>query len=190
MSMRRLLRSQLVQSWNECIAADYAVQQINSERSLQAALWARLKERLDPARRRMFIEPAMSLLDAGGSETKYPDLVVCNTRSVIGIIELKFLPRKWPNWKKDIATFSWIMSHQARLGDRNVRHRGVQPDAKKYRIASDALYVWAGIHIEDGLQLSQDVEPNLSRNFVELHAYTRKGEVPRVWPLPRQTQGG
>ena len=100
MVKRRLLKAQILEAWSECITGDYARQRINSERSLQASLWSELNDRLDERTRRMFIEPRLSCETEKSprrdNTVRYPDLVVCNTRSVIGIIELKYRPRAKP----------------------------------------------------------------------------------------------
>jgi hypothetical protein len=87
MASRALLRLQIVKAWRLTICKDYAAERINSERSLQAALWSRLNttlsEKLPPKSRRMFIEPRMTV----AGKALYPDIVICNTRQVIGIIE-------------------------------------------------------------------------------------------------------
>lgn len=89
MANRALPKKQVREAWRQSITIDYALQRINSERSLQASLWSNLNAQLAPRSRRMFIEPCMS---ASGStkQLQYPDLVICNSREVIGIIELKY----------------------------------------------------------------------------------------------------
>src|SRR5690606_13711830 len=83
---------------------------INSERSLQASLWARLNKILPRTNRRMFIELGLSI-SGTNHQVRYPDIVICHSRSVIGISELKYLPRTRPAWQKDIATFRWIVEN-------------------------------------------------------------------------------
>jgi len=99
MKQRSLIKSQIIRAWTESIEDDYCSQRINSERSLQASFWAHLNNML-PKNRRLFIEPV------GASLIKLiPDIVVCNTRAVISVIELKYLPRAQPKHSQDIKTF-------------------------------------------------------------------------------------
>lgn len=103
MNRRGLLRGQLTQAWGMAIDEDYRRQRINSERSLQASLWSKLNVLLPPESRRMFIEPKLKATVAAldgqvKPEFRFPDIVICNTREVIGIVEVKYLPRAKPNW--------------------------------------------------------------------------------------------
>lgn len=183
---RTLLRSKLTQAWCECIKADYRSQRINSERSLQASFWSKLNPLLPSETRRLFIEPTMKIAVSkpNGQEKdhlKYPDIVVCNTRQIIGIVELKYQPRTGPTWKKDIATFKWISQHRNKISVSNVRFQGVEVDGTIYSLANDALFVWAGIHTPYPHRIGDQVSSELRQNFFELHADTHTGGEPAVW---------
>lgn len=171
MSNRSLLRRQIRQAWEQGLADDYASQRINSERSLQASLWARLNEILPRTNRRIFIEPGLSI-SGRDRQVRYPDIVICNSRSVIGIIELKYLPRTRPAWQKDIATFRWIVENKATLFVSNARFRGVNADARVYPLADDVLYVWAGVHAAADIDLQTLAGPEFRSCFLALHAQT------------------
>ena len=161
---RSLLRKQLFEAWSESIDKDYACQRINSERSLQASLWSKLNARLDPQTRRMFIEPGLKIeqeKQKHGSQIRYPDLVVCNTRVVIGIIEIKYRPRTKPVWKKDVASLEWIASNRDAIRVRNSRFRGIEADGRSYPLAANILFVWAGIHAKSDVIL-RDLLPSNS----------------------------
>lgn len=178
MNRRTMLRGQLRRAWREVIETDYARQRINSERSLQAALWARLDALLPPQTRRLFIEPTVSL--DGDSKRRAPDLVICNTRSVIGIVEIKYLPRAAPKWQKELETFRWILAHHHRLAVTNYRFRGVEVDSRAYPVAGDPLFAWAGVHARSGVRLADYLEEGPGFNFLELHAETVHGRQPRL----------
>ena len=92
MKQRALLKSQIIEAWHQCINNDYRLQRINSERSLQAAFWSQLNS-IFSENRRMFIEPGLVFENDGENNKLIPDLVICNKKEVIGIIELKYLPR-------------------------------------------------------------------------------------------------
>jgi hypothetical protein len=133
----------------------------------------------------MFIEPrlkakAPNLDGQVTQEFRYPDIVVCNTREVIGIVEIKYLPRAKPNWKKDLQTFSWIHKHRDQIVIQNVRHRGVATDSRAYPLSKDVLFVWAGVHVPSDVQICQNIDQGLANHFLELHAITRNGEHPEL----------
>jgi hypothetical protein len=41
--------------------------------------------------RRLFVEPRLTT--ANGSTGPLPDVVICDSRNIIGVVELKYLPR-------------------------------------------------------------------------------------------------
>jgi hypothetical protein len=95
---RRLLRAHLAAAWRQTIEQPYREQLINSERGLQVFFCSALMEAFkeDGVRRRLFVEPRLSV---GARETRrYPDIVICNQRSVIGVVELKYLPKGRPRY--------------------------------------------------------------------------------------------
>lgn len=179
MANRSLLKKQIREAWRQSISVDYAAQRINSERSLQASLWSNLNAILAPKTRRMFIEPCMSVPGLG-KQVRYPDLVVCNSKEVIGIIELKYLPRARPQWQKDVDTFHFLATHRKTITISNSRFRGVAADAHFYPLASDVLFVWAGVHAPCDLVLKEHVDPKLAPHFMALHAETQLSGVPNL----------
>lgn len=179
MTNRSKLRQQITEAWWKSINADYAAQRINSERSLQASVWANLNVVLPSETRRMFIEPCMSVPGAG-RQARFPDIVICNTREVIGIIELKYQPRGKPSWKKDLSTFHWVTEHRDSISISNARYRGVSADERVYPLSGTILYVWAGVHVACDLDLRSHIAPEVSRCFLALHAETQHGEAVNV----------
>jgi hypothetical protein len=169
MKHRGLLRKQITKAWNAAISQDYQRQRINSERSLQASLWSQLNSILPPKSRRMFIEPTLKIEREGTREFRIPDFVICNTKEVIGIIEIKYIPRAKPNWKKDVDTFDWICKNRNKLVVQNKRHRGVESDGRIYPISKDLLIVWAGVHRDSDLLIKDHFKPKVSDSFLELY---------------------
>ena len=174
MSSRRLLRRHITEAWRQSITTDYAAQRINSERSLQASVWANLNALLPIKTRRMFIEPRMSV-PGRVNQARFPDIVICNTREVIGIIELKYQPRIRPSWAKDLATFHWITKNRKKIVVSNLRFRGIEIDSHSYHLAENVLYAWAGVHAACEVDLTAHVAPAVSSCFLALHAETRCG---------------
>lgn len=170
MTIRTLLRSQITEAWHKSITIDYAAQRINSERSLQASLWSNLNALLPFKTRRMFIEPSLNVLD----KCRYPDIVICNTREIIAIIELKYLPRGKPTWSKDITTFHWLDENKKNVSITNTRFRGIEADKRTYSLAKNVLYVWAGVHAVSNTSLLEYINPILWPRFLALHAETQQ----------------
>jgi hypothetical protein len=92
MKHRSFIRSRIISAWRQCIEDDYCNQRINSERSLQASFWSHINASL-PKTRRLFIEPSLTIRGRSGVKRIIPDIVICNTREVISVVELKYLPR-------------------------------------------------------------------------------------------------
>jgi hypothetical protein len=183
MKGRRLIKSQIVDAWVDCVENDYASQRINSERSLQAAFWAHLNERL-PANRRLFIEPGISLCTRHGSKKIIPDIVVCNSREVIAVIELKYRPQGPPSYLKDIRTLDLIARNRGAITIANSRYSGPKSDAREYTCSSRILFVWAGVHhalSDDNTALYSDDYPALSGSFLQLHAATSRNDSPDIY---------
>lgn len=108
---------------------------------------------------------------------RYPDLVICNTRKVIGIVELKYQPRARPSWQKDVSTFHWIAEHSRSITISNRRFRGIESDSRVYPLSTDMIYVWAGVHAACDLRLEDHVAPELASQLLELHAETSRGQT-------------
>ena len=78
-----MLRELLNNAWNETVE-DYKASRINSERTLQAALYSRLRTRL-PTSTQVLCEPVISFELRGNL---IPDMVIAVGGDVIAIIEL------------------------------------------------------------------------------------------------------
>ncbi|MBT8396482.1 MAG: hypothetical protein KJN92_05935 [Gemmatimonadetes bacterium] len=140
---------------------------------------------MDEYNRRMFIEPQLKCEPGKSSSqattVKYPDLVVCNTRSVIGIIELKYRPKGKPAWEKDIETMKWVAANRKKLSVQNKRYKGVGVDGRIYPMSPYVLFVWAGIHAKSDVEVSDHISKRLQGCFLELHAETSRNRQPKVW---------
>jgi hypothetical protein len=183
---RRLLQQQITKAWRQCIEEDYCIQRINSERSLQASFWSRLNLLLSK-NRRMFIEPCLVIKTNTGTLRVYPDLVICNTKAVIGIVELKYQPRAKPNHIKDLATLSNVAQHRKHISISNQRFRGQFFDETVYSLSKHILFVWAGIHAstnstnKSSVPLYSTGYDHLKGCFMELHAETTVNSLPKIY---------
>lgn len=177
--MRAPLRRVLTEVWDEVIATDYANQRVNSERSLQAAVWAGLNKRLPPRTRRLFVEPSFVVGEEETSRRVCPDLVICNSRRVIAIIEVKYEPRRAPSVRKDLRTLQSLAKHGERMSLTNARYLGDAEESKTYQLTEKTIFIWAGVYRggDSTMQpLAIEVPPILAGRFQSLHAVTQRGE--------------
>ena len=180
--MRNQLRAIIIKSWSESIERDYARQRINSERSLQASLWGKLNEAIGP-QRRMFIEPGISYQENGIRKQIFPDIVICNSREVVAVIELKYHPKILRPFTKDLQSLNTISKYRKTISLRNSRFNGLEFDSKKYPCSQQILFVWAGVHrgTYDEINRPALKFEHLEGCFLELHAETKKSSSPEIY---------
>lgn len=120
-------------------------QVISSERALQVHFTARLMDLFweDGVKRRVFVEPKMQL-DTGARV--HPDLLICNARAIIGVVELKYQPRISPQYQKDFATFESLAAHCTAIEIDNERYRGPDGGGGRFALSADPMYLWAGVY--------------------------------------------
>jgi len=182
MKRRNLIKSQIIKAWKRSINSDYSSQRINSERSLQAAFWSHLNPLLTK-NRRLFIEPRMTIQTHKGKRKIYPDIVVCNTKQVISVIELKYLPRTNPRYEKDIKKLALIAKNRKKISIANVRFRGTEKDSREYTLSSSILFVWAGIHKKQkqiDYFLYSNGYKSLENCYLQIHAETELNSKPKI----------
>lgn len=173
MTLRKPLRRCIKAAWYECIEEDFKNHRLNSERSLQAAFWFRLTQKLaeDGKRtRQIFIEPHILLPDDVIPDKRniFPDLVICDSKQIIGIVELKYQPKKPPSFDKDLDTLQALWNCDGRdVGISNRRCLGPNSRIKKFHISSHLLIVWAGVHVA----VSDDVKHRILPGDIESHQY-------------------
>ena len=180
MSGRLLLRRQLYGSWQDTIQKHYQRQRINSERGLQVFFCASLLAAFEQAgvERRLFVEPRLTT--TSGTTGPLPDIVICNTKKIIGVVELKYMPRVVAKTDKDLKTLKWVASHPSCIRISNGRYLGVPRDETEYSLANNAVLCWAGVHRGLDGMLSSRVAKNVHPYFMELHAVTTKDQDPKV----------
>ena len=181
MARRNLLRRQLLIAWRETIRKFYQGQQINSERGLQVFFCQALMSQFDEAnvRRRIFVEPTLKAHNSSSSPK--PDVLICNRYRIIGVVELKYLPRAKADYGKDLQTLEWCGSHADRIQIRNERYMGHQWGDRYYRLANDAVLCWAGVFNRPiALSLLDKVSDQIYSQFMELHAVTVPGANPTI----------
>lgn len=184
MANRGVLRGQLSQAWRKTIKKAYNKQLINTERGLQVYFCMVLLPLLNKhhAPRTLFIEPHVRI----GKSSYYPDLVICDSRRVIGVVELKYLPRlsadKVP-FAKDVATLLALSTPNEELLIRNMRYLGVGRGRTEYEIADDAVLCWAAVYKADAeLPVFSGMQVNDRSRLLALHALTKSGVSPTILP--------
>ena len=180
MGRRNLLRSQLVSAWQQTITETYQNQLINSERGLQVFFCSALLQAFDDAgvKRKIFVEPRLSTVDGG--DRRYPDMVVCNSRSVIGIVELKYLPRTRPKYRKDLQTLERASQVHADLEIYSNRFLGKRRNKLTYPLAADSVLCWAGIYTGSRPDLRSTLSKSARSRFLQLDAITSENANPEI----------
>jgi hypothetical protein len=186
MQSRSFLRSHLARAWNKTLKCEYSQQLINSERGLQIYFCRHLLDEFSKAHvsqsRRLFIEPRLTR-SSKPTVAKYPDIVICNTRSVIGIVEIKYLPRVRPKFDKDLETLDWVLAHSKELELSNDRYRGKGAQAKKYPLSNDAVLCWGGVYAapkKESITLTKVPAAPINQRVFVLHAITHDEAEPDV----------
>lgn len=182
MQSRSLLRDHLLRAWHRTIDCEYSEQLINSERGLQIYFCKHLLEEfaLSGVERRLFIEPRISLADK--PDAKYPDIVVCHTRRIIGVVEIKYLPRTRPEYEKDLNTLSWMSANGRDVRLSNDRYRGEREAAREYPLAEDAVLCWAGVYTTPEVHITHPTDTRLQARLTVMHAITESGKPAKVRP--------
>lgn len=181
MANRRLLRRQLRQAWVDTIRETYGQQIINSERALQVQLAARLLAAFDQdgVRRYLFVEPKL-ILENG--QRVHPDLLVCNSRQIIGAIELKYQPKVRPRYAKDLATLDALARESGSIQLENTRYRGPGLGERGFTLSADPLFVWAGVYRSPRQEIPADGSYSINTSqLLILHAVTQVDEGPEIY---------
>jgi len=178
MQKRSLLRRQLIAAWKQTIDTRYSNQLINSERGLQCYFCAALLQEFDGLERRLFIEPRMTTHTL---ERRFPDIVIRNSKQVIGVVEIKYQPRGHAIYEKDLETLQWVASHPDGFTISNDRYLGPR-DKKKYTLAGDAVLCWAGVYKGKQEDVKSQVSALLHPRFLDLHALTHPNEPAQTIP--------
>jgi hypothetical protein len=85
------MKDLISKAWDEAVEA-YLKSHVNSERTLQASIYASLLHQL-PEGHRVLCEPC---IDLQGHGRFIPDMVVLSQNQIEAVIELKFVPHHYP----------------------------------------------------------------------------------------------
>ena len=181
MQSRAPLRKHLRQAWLYAIKT-YSKALINSERGLQVYFCAELLEifRKEGYARRIFVEPRIS---GDKGKHRYPDVVICNRRQIIAVVELKYQPRVPAvrgDYQKDLDTLCWIQESTEGVTISNDRYLGPAGRPRTYSVAKDALFCWAGVYPGSRFDLASHAPRKLRDRLLVLHAMTDADQEPDV----------
>lgn len=185
MQSRSLLRNQLLRAWHKTINREYSEQLINSERGLQVYFCQHLLHEFNESDvdRRLFIEPSVST--PGDGQALYPDIVICNSQSIIGVVEIKYLPRVRPEYVKDLSTLAWLLDNANEIHLSNDRYRGERETSRQYKLAPDAVLCWGGVYVSPQAEIQLPESHPINSRVMVLHALTQAGH--KAVPLPALT---
>ena len=176
MPNRLPLKNQLLNAWQKTIEGAYQEPSINSEHGLQFHFLKKLEEyfKVDSTSRKVFIEPKVI-----AGKLLYPDVVICNSRQIIGVVELKYLPRARPKFQKDIETLSQIAQNSQQVTVACHRYLGNRSNEKNYTLAKDAVLCWAGVYTGSTVEIERPSEIS-QKQFLLLHARTQENAPPKI----------
>lgn len=161
-----MVRRMLEESWSEVIEA-YQDGRINSERTLQAQLYAHLERRV-PKGGVVLCEPTIDLQEIG---RVFPDLIVVQGNEVQAAVELKFVPHYFPLFRDDLEKLRSF----GRATDRFkliLEPASGRYTVDEYRFSSQCLLVFGAIGQRDAEAIDRDTLMGLmqehSSRFVPL----------------------
>ena len=157
----------------------YQLEHVVSERGLQAALYAELRDKLS-GDVHIVVEPKWSGMG------KMPDLVMCTEKVITDVFELKFVPHYRAPWKEDVEKLlSYVKKTSHRLPVRLNKETGqwkerlpISPDCRLHFVAvskRDAEAVW--------MECLEERFPCLARSTTFHHWYGRIGNGEAEWDI-------
>lgn len=163
----------LKEAWLRATEA-YRRGRINSERTLQANLFASLQELAPDAI--IFCEPQLRI---DGLGTVIPDIVLVREREIETVFELKFAPHHLPVFEGDLAKLQRYSEWHDSF------HLCLDPDSGKYsdhlyRFAKSCQFIFAAIGRPDSAATDEAYlrkKANLGERFTPL-VYKAKGMTP------------
>lgn len=171
-------------AWQKCISQHYVHAEINSEAALQTLFCTYLFREFEDHRKekiwRLFVEPR--LVSEDERSVVLPDVLVCNSRRIVGAIELKYKPKGPAAWEKDLNTLAGLANRSGSEGLRvdNQRYRGPSRRIfREYEIADDALFVWASVSSKQ-LNLEETPDALKDRQLLIAEAITSDDHAPRL----------
>ncbi|WP_234262990.1 hypothetical protein [Hydrogenophaga sp. NFH-34] len=122
--------------------------------------------------RRIFVEPSVQVLEP--RIYKRPDLLICNQKQIIGMVELKYVPRGRASYSKDLETLYILQKNRLKFEISNQRYRGPKGLTGTFTLASDAVLCWAGVYSGEKIRSDAFLHAESSQDFLALHALTSK----------------
>ena len=175
MHKRTTFRDQLKQAWKSTIEEHYNAQLINSEHGLQTYFFIELRKQFEGTNRQIYIEPQMRFAK---DLRRHPDLVICDSEEIIGIVELKYKPRGRAEHVKDVETLRLAVEYKDTLTISNDRFLGVVANDKRYPLSASAVLCWAAVYTGRPIALKDPTKVAESgHHFLQLDARTAAGKI-------------
>lgn len=176
-----MVESRLQNMWNQHIRQDYDMGLLNSERCLQASFYRAL--RIELPEHIIFVEPLLELKSTNIGRNFVPDIIVCNENKIEAILELKFVPHGYPNYKKDLAKLFTLST----LPGQNEFFISLDPDSGKfsngkYTFSENPIFVFAVIGQHDAEAVDRtailgSLPGQVPSNFVLLFGKVGPGNI-------------
>lgn len=186
MANRDKLSEAIKEAWEYTVRESYDRGLINSERGLQVYFVMHLIKQLERQgtleNRFIYIEPSIQIQS---EKTIYPDLVICNRQNIIGLIELKYKPKKTfdklAGVKKDLENLELFRYGENGASLNKVkliydRYLGLGMHKNTYPLSANCLRVWGGVFKES--QTRRLFGTN--KNCLQLEAQTSEGKGARI----------
>jgi len=139
--MSDILIDIITNSWNNCkIEIQEHIVSINSERCLQSLFYCNLKSSVIDCMN-IAIEPKLIV----NNKTCIPDILITNNHIIAAIIEIKFVPEGFANYKQDVLKLDFIKqnclnrSFNIFIDPLSGRYDG------EYCVSNDTIYCYAVI---------------------------------------------
>jgi hypothetical protein len=161
----------LQEVWDE-VGRDYKDGLINSESCFQAVLYKVLREQItDASDTKVFVEPVIKYYDSGSPQYK-PDLVICQNKKILAIIELKFAPNWDPKIKADLDKLN-LLANQDGIADKyyvSRKPRTGEWEDREYEITPSTVFIIAVI----GKHTSKSVNYNSIKPSIDGMNYANR----------------
>jgi hypothetical protein len=120
--------------------------------------------------RRLFVEPTVRF---SPHDMRCPDLVICDSQQITGVVEFKYAPRALPDYSKDLQTLDLFVKHAGAVTLSNERFRG-EGSPQTYSLAKDAVLCWAAVYADTYVEIKPLSLLSLEEQFLRLDAITHE----------------
>jgi hypothetical protein len=167
------LNQTILDQLSTTILSEYNTGRIVSERHLQAFIYHQLHEQMQEAGLTLVIEPSIKTMEKSNIDGLIPDVIIRSEKEVLAVIELKFVPYGYPQYKKDFATFSAFYSSvdkQSKIYLSCSPKDGLWDQEKRYTLSTDLKVYYLVIARHDSYLFS-DTSSIVNEYFDAFNTY-------------------